>query len=1399
MSDSTDTVSLPVATQTKTSFCIGCPAEAKGCVLKGRWVPDARMTVLVEAPTWPNLNTGSPFTDQNGKLLKKLITALEQKVGRDLPVNVAYASGAMGKPSAEVLAHCAELWKSQWSTHFGQQTGPHVIVPFGLPAAKGVGLSGKKILDIRGRMQQRVIGTRPVFVIPTLSLNALYTKPGLAEVVQQDLLRAAKTAYLDEYVPPKTIEELSKGYVFPKTIEEVKKVCDDVIAYFDPEKQNSQWDWPIAVDIETNTLKAFRRDAKVLMISFGWDDGKATAILLNHPENKFYDPALAWAEVRRVLECAKPKVFHNCLTGDSLVTLPDGSKRRLDNLVKTRYAGDVLTVNELTGVVEPKRVIDWVKGPVARWDAWKKIRVRGKGELRLTNNHEVITERGRVRADQLVVGDQVLRGTPGLNEAQQALVYGSMAGDASLTCATKAQARAPYFSVSHCAAQFDYLKLKERVLDGWVSSVTASRRTGGFSKDTGTEMHTLRTRSDAEFHEVWDACTHNGKKQMSESWWQHMSDPALAIWYCDDGSLQGAGAAICVSAIGGDIACRGLLAQGYPAKLTTRPDGQVYLRINGPRGRGMAPGLKKFWDAIAPYVPRAMAYKLPSSHRHLASDAYWTAVYPVVAASDTVVSIEPLARTDGDTRRHGGMSTKGRRGLPQYCLTVEGNHNFIASGLAVSNCKFDLQFLERVAGVRVHNVTWDTMCGQHWISEDQKGVYGLKALAPSYAPEYEGYEERLHEALRHGEEAAPTEEDVLKEAKELAATTAETGDADTSWLEGAEDLEEDQADEEDETPPNNDRWLAEPEWLDGTKDEDKAEYRTHRDAWFALDQAGKGKERGQELRKWKKWAKLLSLPEPDPIPVKELKKALSEWEAVAIETIMPYAAADADVTRIVFKKQWRRLRMLDVSDDAKRVMDDLYLPGARALGALEFRGAKVNLDLAAAYDTQLTDMIVDESNRIQNLAMRHFKINAPKQLGEVLLSLGFRSLGSTKGGQMKTGKDVLVAYQKECVDRLGARGITEADKAVENRRLEFVESLLLYKAATKMKSSFLKRLREYSGLDGHIHTTFHLTGTSTGRLSSSKLNLQNLPLFMCRITRPNPADPENPVVIHEGFNVKALLVPEDDSEVFWNLDIKAAEIRVAAYYSGDEALIDALNNGLDIHTFFLTKIKHPDLEGEELQAQYKAYLKAIKVDHDPELDKFRTAVKRVVFGTLYGAGPRKIAAQIGNGFTDAQAKELIAGLFKAFPGLKDYIDATKSEINARSRTKTVFGRYRRFLLAGVNNELKSKAEREGVNFRIQSTSSDLVLSQLCEINQHLDEIEAVMRLTVHDSMAGTVKKSRVHEMKAFFDYWLVQRVRERFPWMPVPFEYDLEIGPNYGEKDKYQQWVKANPPAAAAA
>ena len=1013
MSDSEKPTPTVDVASLKPDTCAGCPMINEHCITRGFWDPHAKLTLLGETPSWVSIGAKVPFKGRNGMLVKKLLNSIgasyREELPNGIPFSSAYAAGPQEKPPQAVFNHCSKLWQSQWSTHYAQQTGKHVIVAFGLPAAKSAGVtSGKKILDIRGRVYDRTVGHRAVKVVPTLSLATLYAKPGMASVVQQDILRAVKLAYLEEFKPPKTIDELKTGYIFPRTIQEVRDLCDMIIGYTDPEKQPNPYDWPIAVDIETNTLKAFRKDAKVLMISFAWDDGKAAAIALNHQENTFYDPEEAWKEVTKILECPKPKVFHNS--------------------------------------------------------------------------------------------------------------------------------------------------------------------------------------------------------------------------------------------------------------------------------------------------------------------------------------------------------------------------------------KYDVTFIEAVRSVKVNNIMWDTMCGQHWLSEDQKGVYGLKALAPMYAPEYEGYEETLHNALRQGEDIAPTEADVVSESRELTADSGEV--IDDSWFEGESAPEE----EED----LNAEWKSDPEWPTLCTEEQREAYRASRDAWFQADSANDAKGRTKAIKVWRKAAKELGLPKPEPLTTAEVAAEKDKgFEAVPLETLLAYAAADADVTRIIIKKQWRLLQVNDKMAEAKRVMAELYLPASRALGSLEYRGVKVNLDLAREYDTQLTLIMDDTQKRIYDLACREFKINASHQLSEVLGGMGFRTDQLTKKNQMKTSKEILNGYQKQLVKDLANMPDGDA-KALTIRKLNFIEALLLYKASHKMKSSFLRNLRSYSQLDGHIHTTFHLTGTSTGRLSSSRLNLQNLPTYMCRVTRPNLENPEEPTEISKGLNVKAMLIPEDDTEVFWNLDIKAAEIRVTAFYSGDQALIQALNDGLDVHTFFLTKIKHPELQGDELRAQYAIYNGLIKAG-DHELNVFRTAVKRVVFGTLYGAGAPKIAAQIGNNYPVDKAQGIIDGLFAAFPGIKDYISSTKNQVLAAGEVSTVFGRFRRFMLASLNDRvLRGQASREAVNFRIQSTSSDLVVSQLYEINDHLHEIDAVMRLTVHDSMAGTIKKSRVKDMKAFFDYWLVERVKERFPWLPVPFLYDLEIGESYGVKMSYKKWMETH-------
>lgn len=1003
----------------KPELCSGCPAFHAKCVTSGNWNRRARISFIAESPSWTSIGAQTPLVGRNGLLLHKVVQQTISEFYEDdftFYYNTAYAAGAEGKPLKIVTDHCKSLWQTQWSNVFGQHQDLHVLVPLGLIAAKSCGVSTRKITEARGKTYDGMIGSRAVKVIPTFSLQHLGMKPGLTRVFQADIRKAIDLAYFNKHIAPKTVEELSVNYVYPRTIEEVKDICDYIIHYVDISKQTDPWKWPISVDTETNTLRPYAPDAKVLMISFGWDDGFATAIVLDHPE-VMYDPAEAWTHVSRVLECPKPKTFHNA--------------------------------------------------------------------------------------------------------------------------------------------------------------------------------------------------------------------------------------------------------------------------------------------------------------------------------------------------------------------------------------KFDLQFLELTKGIRVNNFSWDTLLGEHWLDEDRKGVYSLKAIAPLYVPEYQGYEDDLHAALRGGEKID---------------TVALEGEVD-----GLDYWEEGEIFDSTAKATNNDQWLQDPRWPPGTDPRLIDLYKQYRTEWFEFDEAENGKARGVAWRRWKRVAKDIGVLEPTPVPKDKLRQ-VKDFTKVDIETLLPYAAIDADVTRQIHKRQLRRIHHTGHAVDAHNVMRDLYVPGSIALGRMEFVGAKIDLALASTYEEQLTEIIETTRVTLHELALQEFNIQSLDELGSVMRGCGFKIIKTTeKDNRMSITKDVLFTYQQTYAQLVYPDG--EPEKAQlpaytdDNRRLtdagrlHFVETLLLHRAAHSMCTKFIKKLRELSQIDGHIHTSFHLSGTSTGRLSSSQLNLQNIPLYMCRLSRPNVKGP--PRVIFRGFNVKALIIPEDADEVFWNLDIQAAEIRVLCYESGDTNLINAVNAGADIHTVFLTKIKHPDLEPDltdpEFKKHYDFYIEK-KRSGDPDIEHFRTGVKRTVFGTLYGAGAKKVAEQLGDESPAgiAFAESIRKAIFDAFPTILNYIKRTEQEVMDKGYVGSIFGRYRRFWLAIVSSFLSSKAKREAVNFKIQSPSSDLVLQALCRICERIKEIGGVVRLTVHDSIAGTIKKKNVHLMRKLFDELVTAATKIECGWLPVLWVYDLEIGPNYGVKtsyDKYLATVAENSPA----
>jgi DNA polymerase-1 len=413
--------------------------------------------------------------------------------------------------------------------------------------------------------------------------------------------------------------------------------------------------------------------------------------------------------LRRLLEAVAPvKIAHNCLAGDMLVSMADGTRVRIDELVRAKAKGKVLCIDERTGTLSTGDIVDWVDGGIRPWDDWLRIRMRGKGGLRVTKDHELLTERGRIRAEDLSVGDKVLTALPELSRPQRDMLYGSLLGDGSLTKQAAAQARTPHFKVSHSASQEGYIALKAAALNGLVRQVKTEKahRRGFCNSAGGSQLISLTTKSDPRLFELHDNCLEGGKRTLTPAWLDNLSMPAIAIWYCDDGTLAGgSSASICVSALrteGADRLVEFLRGKGFPAKLWIRPDGQLYVKVVGPLGRGMAEGLKRFWESIAPYVPASMQYKLPKAYKDLASDKYWTTQHTQSRAfSDTVVEISPLLNDAAERGRYEGYRRGNRRGLRQYCLTVAAHHNFVAGGLAVSNCKFDAKWVRHTLGVEL--------------------------------------------------------------------------------------------------------------------------------------------------------------------------------------------------------------------------------------------------------------------------------------------------------------------------------------------------------------------------------------------------------------------------------------------------------------------------------------------------------------------------------------------------------------------------------------------------------------------------------------------------------------------------------------------------------------------------
>ena len=642
------------------------------------------------------------------------------------------------------------------------------------------------------------------------------------------------------------------------------------------------------------------------------------------------------------------------------------------------------------------------------------------------------------------------------------------------------------------------------------------------------------------------------------------------------------------------------------------------------------------------------------------------------------------------------------------------------------NWKFDQKFIEVVNGIPVNRVAWDTMLGEHYIDEDKKGLYSLKQLTPIYAPNYQGYDDELQELFRS--------------EKEKAIIRLRNASIVKHYTNGLLSLPID---------------VVEPDLKDWT---DLAFAINDRETLKRIPSQKRDSDQQESFRqlvtKIHGLRKKIGIRDPskkNPESWGISGDAASGYEKIPLDTILRYAGIDADVTLIVFRSQVKRLNNTQTWEEGRDVMKYLYLPGSRVLSDMEYRGFNIDQIHLGILEDAVSARRDAAQEEIASQFDANLNLNGAKQVAEMMVKLKYEPLpGIEQGG---TGKDVLEKYIKHYPEN--------------DPRYIFADKLLEYRECSKALNSFILPIKEFSAADGKVHGSFHLNGTSTGRLSSSNPNMQNLVKIAARKVKENPDGTKT--VIHPGFNIKKLFIPSKPGNVIVNVDIKGAELRVYTAYSKDENMIKALSGGLDVHSF---------VTGLVYKIPYETVME-LKEKGDLEIALKRLRCKRTVFGTFYGAGPYKIAEQIQS--TIEEARDIQYKLFDAFPALPKYIEEVTDLVRRERQVKTLFGRIRRFRLAHVTDKHFQNAKREAVNFLIQSTSSDLVLSQLCEISDNLPELGGEMLITVHDSMVFELPEENVQKLPPFLDHWVVDRVKEKYSWLPVPFDYDIEAGPSYGE------------------
>jgi DNA polymerase I len=422
-----------------------------------------------------------------------------------------------------------------------------------------------------------------------------------------------------------------------------------------------------------------------------------------------------------------------------------------------------------------------------------------------------------------------------------------------------------------------------------------------------------------------------------------------------------------------------------------------------------------------------------------------------------------------------------------------------------------------------------------------------------------------------------------------------------------------------------------------------------------------------------------------PIPIKPLLgsgKSAITFDKVPIDEATAYAAEDADITLRLwqhFKPQLHRAQVTTVYETLER-------PLVPVLAEMEMHGIKVDREVLSRMSNAFAQKMAGLEAEIHELAGETFNVGSPAQLGEILFEkMGLEGGKKGKTGKYSTGADIL------------------EDLATEH---ELPRRVLDWRQLSKLKSTYTDALQTHINPDtGRVHTSYSITGATTGRLASTDPNLQNIP-----------------VRTEEGRRIREAFIPEPGN-VLLSLDYSQIELRILAHIAGIDALKQAFADGLDIHA--MTASEMFDVPLDEMTSDIRRQAKAIN------------------FGVIYGISGFGLARNLRIPRSEAQG--FIDRYFERFPGIRTYMDDTVAFAKEHGYVQTLFGRKIHTPEMSSKGPRAGFAKRAAINAPIQGTAADVIRRAMIQMPAAIAHLPARMLLQVHDELLFEVPADHVDE------------------------------------------------------